>query len=327
MKLRASCRCLCLLTALLLGGATDAVAQQQPAAVIVLPFFTASSSTLTQFIVTNTQPTGLIIELRLIEGTGGNWEVESYQCHLTGHEVLAIWATPIPANRARFDSSSLSCNTLRIADTSNGLLFITAHDPGDMSQVNQLTGVATVIEAGGPAYSVDAVSFFAGPVTNTDDVFVFDDLEFSRFPASVHGQILVPDTHVSSELVLFTLDGPSGFPVPVNVDIILRDDNAQARTLSTTFDCFTVVDIGTLDPSFNRTAINSEVASVEVIPSMTGMTIRPVWGWLINRVAQFGPWAGTGNIMSTSAGGARMLTRDALDFVPEPGGLVSFDDD
>lgn len=331
-------------------------------AAAVVPYITGSGAE-TLVTVTNAKDTGIVLEIRLIEGVdfdegllqgqqqAGNWDVESYQCELTGNEtVLFAIDENESGDGATVASASLSCNTLRAVATDSGLIFFSVQ--GDDGNAIFADWAVVDFESNRSpdfAFGAEAISFQAGPVVNVDDVFVFDGTEYSEFPSALSTNFLFPDQNCilgdetpeggegnetrCAALLLFTLDGAAGFPPPVQANIDFYDQYENPFDADWDFDCFSLVHLWEISPNLTRQFNQGSEAGHMVLKASNSVR-SPFHGWIIqsddtanNPGFPQDPNDPEGPGFDTNGMWARTLAQSTANFVPEPGGTVAFDDD
>ena len=102
-------------------------------------------------------------------------------------------------------------------EAGRGVLWVTVqNDAGDVVADNVLFANFTIIDNGN-AYGSTAAGF-QGIVNDGNHDYVMDGAEYAQYPALLATNYLPPDDY-SGELLVFTLDGTSGFPPFVRIGL------------------------------------------------------------------------------------------------------------
>jgi hypothetical protein len=181
---------------------------------------------------------------------------------------------------------------------------------------NVLLASATVIDfARGYAYSVGAIHIQGLANNNGDRLYLFDGDEYAYFPSMLATNYIAPDSGITAELILLTVDGRAndralGGGVSITSRVFVRafddDENLQTRTLDV--DCFRIIDLE--DEAFLGTSARRDlsipqpgplVGHLQLMPAPVpasdsiendprtgdgnGQRLRMVHGWIVQTIA------------------------------------------
>ena len=119
------------------------------------------------------------------------------------------------------------------------------NDAGDVVADNVLFANFTIIDNGN-AYGSTAAGF-QGIVNDGNHDYVMDGAEYAQYPALLATNYLPPDDY-SGELLVFTLDGTSGFPPFVRIGLEWYDDDEVSQSDFFDFECFDIVEYDDVAP-------------------------------------------------------------------------------
>jgi hypothetical protein len=259
------------------------------------------------------------------ETIGDTWDAEDFDCDVTPNEttIFRFHRNGMGQRRLTYEcSSDFDANDprsfTRALDLERGIMFVAIENnvSGFTSLANQIFGDATVIDfSQGLAYSFDAISFRGMAMTGPENFnreYQFDNVEYSAFPSKLATNFIAPTLSffgqdgITAELILFTLDGTLGSGVASNVLLAVDfyDDDEIHYSDTHRFECFDIVDLLDISPSFDAQNLGSAAGHLVLTPKTTtfadiahdvlfdggagsrpGLRKAPVHGWLVQTVA------------------------------------------
>jgi hypothetical protein len=278
---------------------------------LVLPVITGGLTGGSTTAVTVTNAGGDVrLHLNVISGDSeDSWKSQDFGCDVTASETVLFYFEP-----GDFGGSFVTyeCDgdvTLRSPlYARNGVMVVTTENPntGDTINPNQIFGDSVVLDyRDSVAYSVGAIPFQGiapGPGVG-DRQYRFDNVEYTQFPSAVATNFIAPNLSIDASLILFTLDGTTGRENTPEAGVTIRfynDDEVQYSS-SHFFDCFDIVDLAEIDERFKEDALGSSAghliltpalvtysnlahdAQFSTPPTIPGVRIPPVHGWLVQR--------------------------------------------
>jgi len=322
------------------NAAAQNLALQEMAALLVLPVLTGNLNSAVVTSITVTNAGGPVrLHMNVLSGDPEDrWRGQDFDCLVTRNETVLFYIQPngggssvsYECGRKVFPGSGLAAR--------NGVMIVTLEDPvtGSTLNTNQLFGDAVVIDyTTASAYSVGAIAFQGEAATPgvVDRQYRFDNLEYSRFPSALATNY-VPSR--SGSLVLFTLDGTPGTPIPPKAALSIKYSLGSGGTASTShqFDCFDIVDLGTLVGRFGIPDLSRRGGHMVLRPqqvtypdlahdaqfdggpdNVLGVRTPPVHGWIFQTVDGPPMAAGTGAF-------GRTLAQSLLALTPSPGDVA-----
>ena len=341
-------------------------------AAIAVPYLTEDDeSRITVTTITNTSGVKPISLHMIWLAAGENWREINRDCvltprettyvimHTTGGQTFANYECSVPAQAC----TPFTCNTEAVVNlpTPNGTLFaapecaVGGYDAGcafehrEHRTINEdlLRADFTVLDfAGGYAFSAPALHIQAAhPQTKYlygDRWYKFNGEagEYKQFPSMLTGSYMATDDDLIAEVLLMNLDGTPGDGAPARVGGNLYDDDENATSGSTAFDCMEVLDLGQIwlsapDSSNNHLVGHFELTSRAVPypgvhdviatydPTLSaGVRLGAIHGYVIQILADGGPFGGQGPMAGTGAW-ARQLTQSTNNLPALPGDIPS----
>jgi len=284
-------------------------------AALAMPFL-SDSSTVTYMTVTNGTNAPQTLEIRLIDGDAGppifdslsTWGVESLSCSMTPNETVLFEVHSSSAGSELEAIGGLKCSgtpegrVVALTPAQQGIAFFSLSEAG-----NALFGDWAVVDLEFLGFSAGAISFQAGPVANTDDVFVFDGTEYSQFPSTLATNFLYPGSGSAKAdegaFILFTLNGQSGVGSAVQVKIDFYDQFERSRNADYAFPCFAFVYFDELSPNWTAEANLGSFAGHAI---MSPRGASPFHGWIV----QFDGAAAWARTLVSNAGNFPTATFD-----------------
>jgi hypothetical protein len=239
----------------------------------------------------------------------------SFQCDALAGGVTSFVLNPLAGAGSELVvecadlASGGTLSQSRNVSADNGILFVSVADPGTGAVVSEdvIFGTALIVDfARGQSFSLQAIAFQAGSGLNDGDkVYRFDGAEYARFPGVVASNFLAPTATVNAELILFTLDLSAGASPPPRVRLggLAFDDDEEFFDFAYQFDCFDVVALDAIDPSFAFDGSGGGLGSIAghlSFSSQPGASAndihdvafgdgnsvrrRPVHGWIVQEV-------------------------------------------
>lgn len=280
------------------AAAQPALPFDNTAALLVLPILADDEYTFAS--VTNVSTSGWTLRLYLLDDA---WTSHSFSCDVTAAETtLFTFAPAAPGLNFSYECGGVDL-TQFVAMTRGVFVVALENALGETTNQSAIVGHGTVVDFGqGWSYSIDAIPFrglnpMAPGIADKD--YVFDNNEYSMFPATLSTPFIAPTSGgISADLVLFTLDGRmSVAPGPVaQLDILFYDDEETPTSAYYTFDCFAVVPLQDINPNFLRMLLGSDVGYLYMTPldglvsdlahdvlfgNGNGVRVTGVHGWLV----------------------------------------------
>jgi len=324
----------------------------ETAAAVAAPVITGGSSVsynsnaVTLVTVTNAGPE-VILHVNVISGdSGDDWQAQNFDCRVTASETVLFVFEPGSSG----SDLSYECNlNTDVVDrtpmiTRNGIMFISLEDPatGETLNSDQIFADWVVVDYGsGSAFSSGAIAFQGGvPDGGTPDrKYRFDGIEYAQFPAALATNFVAPDYDIDAHLVLFTLDGTAGAAnggPEVSVSVKFYNDDEVQFSAGYTFDCFSIVDLRSIDPRFDASALGSLAGHLTLTPELTnysdlahdsqydgggviGVRKTPVHGWIVQTISDGGGGVNGSYTSTGDAAWARTLAQATLPLEPAAG--------
>ena len=219
----------------------------------------------TQAVITNAGANDITLHFDLINGDSGRrkkggsdgfWESQSFTCDVTARETVLIeiledgdgskvlFECDDPEQNNDGDPNGNAGNGDAgndgevFSDASRGILWVTVQDSlGDTLAEDVLFADFTIVDTGrATAMSSFAAGFQGGSDPDGDNNYRFDGNDYVRFPTTQATNYL-PPVEAPGELLVFTLDGYTGFAPDVRVNVLWYDDDERFEDDSFAFEC------------------------------------------------------------------------------------------
>ena len=246
-------------------------------ALVALPLLTGGAgriaddagTTVQTYTNTLTVPVRLLVQV--VSGDPGElWRSDSFSCDVIARSTATFSIVPSGAGSVLtancFDLGFFGVpETFTIAARAeNGIVVAAVADPVTNLATTQNAILAEAVVSDlvmGFAVTLPAVRARAVLANDGNQIYHFDEVEYSRLPAGIDETVRSPAAGDYTELVLFTLDGTPGLlPTPrvamSGIGLFSQQPNpflppeVTFFDFSFGFDCFTVVDLLALSSGF-----------------------------------------------------------------------------